>query len=149
MGFFDVVNIYGLLFAVIILVPHIVFAKTRTYDISVFDNRAMLYIERIGKYCSIFLMAINIGVLEEGFTKPIMETFWLITVSVLSILYVGVWVVYFKRESKALAYILTILPAIIFMLSGLLQVKVLLLTAGVVFLAGQLYMTKKYFDSRT
>lgn len=34
------------------------------------------------------------------------------------------------------------------MMSGLLQVKTLLLTAGVVYLIGQLYVTNKYVKSK-
>ena len=40
------------------------------------------------------------------------------------------------------------LPMAWFMMSGLLQVKTLLLTAGVVYLIGQLYVTNKYVKSK-
>lgn len=145
MGFFDVVNVYGLLFAVILVVPHIVYARTHSYDIKAIDNRAMLYIERIGKYCSVFLMGINIGVLEKGFTAPIMETYWLISTAILTILYVVLWILFFKKETKAIAYLLTITTALIVIQSGLLQVKTLLLTAGIVYLIGELYITSQVF----
>ncbi len=140
MDFFstNLFNWYGLAFAIALLVPDIVYIKSNRIDRTIFDNRAMLYIERIGKYCSIFLMGINIGVLEGGFTKPIMETFWIISTCVLC----------FNRFSKLWAYLLTAVTAVIFMMSGLLQVKTLLLTAGVVYLIGQLYVTNKYVKSK-
>ncbi len=145
MGFFDVINVYGLLVTIVLIIPHIVYARTHNYDLSAVDNRAMLYISRIGKYCSAFLMAVNIGVLEEGFTSPeiVMKSFWLISVSVMTTLYVLLWILFFKKESKALAYAITVLSAIIVMFSGLLQVKTLLLTAGIVYLIGELYLTSK------
>ncbi len=146
MGFFDVVNIYGFLFAVILLIPDIWYAKTQVIDKNIFDNRAMLYIERIGKYCSLFLMGINIGVLEKGFTAPIMRSFWLVSVSIMTVLCVILWIFCFKKLTKPLAYTLTVITSLIFMLSGLLQVKTLLLTFGVVYLIGQLYVTKKYLS---
>lgn len=145
MGFFDVVNVYGLLFAVILAVPHVVYARTHNYDLKIINNRAMLYIERTGKYCSLFLMGINIGVLEQGFTAPIMEVYWLISTSVLTVIYVVVWIVFFKKETKGFAYLLTITAALIVMQSGLLQVKTLLLTAGIVYLIGELYVTSQAF----
>lgn len=145
MGFFDVVNVYGLLFAVILAVPHVVYARTHNYDLKAINNRAMLYIERTGKYCSLFLMGINIGVLEQGFTAPIMEVYWLISTSVLTVIYVVVWIVFFKKETKGFAYLLTITAALIVMQSGLLQVKTLLLTAGIVYLIGELYVTSQAF----
>ena len=136
MGFFDVVNVYGLIFAVILAVPHIVYARTHNYDLKAINNRAMLYIERTGKYCSLFLMGINLGVLEQGFTAPIMEVYWLISTSVLTVIYVVLWIVFFKKETKGFAYLLTITAALIVIQSGLLQVKTLLLTAGIVYLIG-------------
>ena len=145
MGFFDVVNVYGLLFAVILAVPHVVYARTHNYDLRAINNRAMLYIERTGKYCSLFLMGINVGVLEKGFTAPIMEVYWLISTSVLTVIYVVVWIVFFKKETKGFAYLLTITASLIVIQSGLLQVKTLLLTAGIVYLIGELYVTSQAF----
>ena len=143
MGFFDVVNVCGLLFAIILLAPHIVYAKTHNYDMSVFDNRGMLLLERIGKYCSLFLMSFHIGILDKGFTSPVMQKFWFIFSAVMSAAYIAVWILFFKKEGRVLAYMLTVLPAVVFMLSGLLQVNTLLLTFGVVFFIGQLYLTSK------
>lgn len=145
MGFFDVVNVYGLLFAVILAVPHIVYARTHNYDLKAINNRAMLYIERTGKYCSLFLMGINVGVLEKSFTAPIMEVYWLISTAVLTVIYVVLWIVFIKKETKGFAYLLTITAALIVIQSGLLQVKTLLLTAGIVYLIGELYVTSQAF----
>lgn len=145
MGFFDVVNIFGLIFTAIMVVPHIVFAKTRSYDLSVIDNRALLYIERIGKYCGGFLMFINIGVLEKGFPSDLMRDFWLIATAVLVLGYVVFWIMFLKTDKKAFAYAITIITAIILIFSGLLQVKTLLLTAGVVYLVGELYVLSKIY----
>lgn len=146
MGFFDVVNVYGLLFAVILAIPHIIYAKTHTYDMNIFNNRAMLYIDRIGRYFSLFLMAVNVGVLEEGFTSELMKNFWLLSTLVMSALYVLLWILFFNKECKWVSYSLTIISALIVMLSGLLQVKTLLLTAGIVYLIGELYMNRKVFS---
>ncbi len=142
MGFFDVVNVYGLLFAVILLVPHIIFAKTHRYDLRDIENRAMLYIERIGKYCSVFLMGINIGVLEEGFTSPLMEQFWFVFTSVMAVVYIILWVLLFRKTSKLTSTLITVVFAVIVIISGLLQVKTLLLTAGIIYLIGEIYVNK-------
>lgn len=150
MDFFstNLFNWYGLVFAIFLLLPDIAYIRNNKIDRTIFDNKAMLYIERIGKYCSIFLMGINIGVLEGGFTKPIMETFWMISTCVLTVIAAILWLLCFYRFSKLCAYFLTAVTAVIFMMSGLLQVKTLLLTAGVVYLIGQLYVTNKYVKSK-
>lgn len=146
MKFFDVVNIYGLLFAVIMAVPHIMYRRSRNYNLRAIPNKGMLYVARAGKYSSIFLMAVNLGILEEGFTAPIMKDFWLVSTCVMTVAYILLWILFFKSDSKKIAYALTILAAAIIMLSGLLQVKTLLLTAGIVYLIGELYVTSKFFD---
>lgn len=143
MGFFDVVNVYGLLFVIIMIVPHIVYARTHTYDMKSIGNRAMVYIERIGKYCGAFLMAVNIGVLEQGFTSELMKNFWLYSTAILIAVYIVLWILFFKTNRKWVAYALTVLAGLILMYCGLLQVKTLLLTAGIVYLVGELYVTKK------
>ena len=55
MRFFDIVNIYGLIIAVIIVAPHIIYVKTHTIDRNKFSNRAMVYIDRTGRFFSLFL----------------------------------------------------------------------------------------------
>ena len=147
MGFFDVVNIYGLMIAAVLAAPHIIYVKTHTYDKNKFSNRAMVYIDRTGRFFSVFLMAINIGVLEKGFPEPkaLMERFWLITTAVLIAAYLLCWLLLFKTEKKGAALAVALIAAAIVIFSGILQVKILLVTAGVVYLIGELYMLNQYF----
>lgn len=147
MGFFDVVNVYGLLFAAVLLVPHIVYMKTHTLDTGVFANRAMVYIDRVGRLASLFLMSLHIGVLELGFTEPqaLMRRFWLIVMGVCSVLYALLWLLFFKKETKGCALGIILISSFMVMFSGILQVNTLLLTAGIVYLIGELYLFSRYF----
>ena len=43
MDLFGVIDLYGLAFTVVLVVPHIIFAKTYDCDLSVIENRGMLY----------------------------------------------------------------------------------------------------------
>lgn len=147
MGFFDIVNVYGLIIAVMLLVPHIIYVRTHTYDKNKFTNRAMVYIDRTGRFFSLFLMAFNLGVLEQGFTEPkaLMERFWMITVGVLTLVYLLLWLLFFKTGSKGVALAITFVSAFIIIFSGIIQVKTLLMTAGIVYLIGELYMFSRFF----
>lgn len=147
MGFFDVVNVYGLLFAAVLLVPHIVYMKTHTLDTGVFANRAMVYIDRVGRLASLFLMSFHIGVLELGFTEPqaLMRRFWLISMGVCSVVYALLWLLFFKKETKGCALGIILISSFMVMFSGILQVNTLLLTAGIVYLIGELYLFSRYF----
>ncbi len=148
MSFFDVINIYGLMFVIPLVVPHIVFVKTHKYNKSAFSNRAMLYISRIGRYCSIFLMFVNIGVLEEGFPSDLMKNYWIASSVVLIVVYIVLWLFFFKRESKILAYAIVFVTAVIIIQSGLLQIKTLLFISGIIYLIGDIYLTRHYFLSK-
>ena len=147
MGFFDVVNVYGLLFAVILAAPHIVYIKTHKLDTSAFSNRALVYIDRVGRLASLFLMSFHIGVLDLGFTEPqeLMRRFWLISMGVCALLYTLLWLLFFKKESKGVALGIIMLFAFMVMFSGILQVNTLLLTAGIVYLIGELSLFSRYF----
>ena len=50
MDFFstNLFNWYGLAFAIALLVPDIVYIKSNRIDRTIFDNRAMLYIQNYG-----------------------------------------------------------------------------------------------------
>ena len=147
MGFFDIVNLRGLVFAVLLTAPHIVFYKTRGCDREVFSNRAMLYIARIGRFFGAFLMSFNIGVLEQGFTEPreLMRRFWMIVCAVLVCVCLVLWIFVFTRNSRGAALAILLITAFILIFSGILQVKILLATAGVVFLAGELYLWSRFY----
>lgn len=144
MDFHNLFNGFGVLFAVLLVLPHVVFVKTKSYDKTVFTNKGMVYIDRIGRFFSVLLMAINIGVLEKGFTEPkeLMQRFWLITTAVLVLAYWLLWVLFCKRNKKAAAYGVVAASAAAVILSGILQVNTLLVTAGVVYLIGELYIVR-------
>ena len=100
MSFFDVVNLRGLLFAAILVTPHIFYARTHTVSTADYSNRAMVYIARTGRFFSAFLLAINIGVLEQGFPEPkaLMERFWLITTGAMLLIYALLWLLFFRSR---------------------------------------------------
>lgn len=145
MDLFGVIDLYGLAFTAVLVVPHIIFAKTYDCDLSVIENRGMLYIERIGKYASALLMFVKIGVLELGFTSEYMKNYWLISTLILCAVYVLFWVIFFKRQNLLWANLITVAAAIIVIQSGILQQKTLLLTAGIVYIIGQIYVNIKFF----
>lgn len=147
---FGFLNLYGLLIIIPMILTNVVYAKSNNYKskLDAVDNRSLLYIERIAKYGSLFLMVFNLGVLEKGFTATIMFRFWLLSIAVLLVIYLVSWFMFFKTKNRKTAYLLTITAAVIFMYSGLLQVKTLLLTFGLVYLIGGLYVTSKYIANK-
>ena len=85
--------------------------------------------------------------LEKGFTQPkeLMQQFWMIATAVLAAAYLLLRVVFSKREKKQIAILIVASSAAVVILSGILQVNTLLLTAGIVYLIGELYIVKCKF----
>ena len=150
LNFFSIFNPWGLLFASLLFLPQAIYFKTRKPDKNIFQNRAMVYIDRAGRFFSLFLMGFNIGVLEGGFTEPVelMRRFWLIVTSCCVAAYLILWLLFFKRESRGAALGIILLFSFVIIFSGILQVKTLLLTAGVVLLAGELYIFSVCFRNK-
>ena len=150
MGFFDIVNVYGLAFAVLLAAPYIFYRRRHKIHTENYPNRAMHYIDRMGRFGSSFLMSFNIGILEKGFTEPkeLMQRFWLITTAALVLAYLLLWALFLRRERKGTAYLLVALFTAVVVLSGILQVKTLLFTFGLVYLAGELYVVSRHFQSK-
>ena len=144
MSFLQVINPFGLLFAALLLLPHILFRGLRTVTKENVPNLGMYWLDRLGRFGSLFLMSVHTGVLEKGFTEPkeLMQRFWLITTAVLVLAYWLLWVLFSKRNNRAAAYGIVAASAAAVILSAILQVNTLLLTAGVVYLIGELYIVR-------
>ena len=128
MSFFDVVNLLGLLFASVLVAPHIIYARTHTVSTADYSNRAMVYIARTGRFFSAFLMAITAGSLL--------------------LVYVLLWLLFFRTGNKGVALAIAIVAAVTVIFSGIVQVKTLLMTAGIVYLIGELYLFSQFFKKR-
>ena len=78
MSFLQVINPFGLLFAALLLLPHILFRGLRTVTKENVPNLGMYWLDRLGRFGSLFLMSVHTGVLEKGFTDPkeLMQRFW-------------------------------------------------------------------------
>lgn len=144
MAFLQVINPFGLAFAVLLLLPHVFFRRLRTVTKENVPNLGMYWLDRMGRFGSLFLMSVHIGVLEKGFTEPkeLMQRFWLITTAVLVLVYWVLWAVFAKSNRQAAAYGIVAAGAAAVILSGILQVNTLLLTAGVIYLIGELYIVR-------
>ena len=149
----EIVNWYGLALAVVlnktasfygVMVCNSVAPSAAESGCS---NRAMLTLDRMGRFGSLFLLSFHLGVLEKGFTQPkeLMQQFWMIATAVLAAAYLLLRVVFSKREKKQIAILIVASSAAVVILSGILQVNTLLLTAGIVYLIGELYIVKCKF----
>lgn len=137
----DWMNIYGFIIIVLMLLPNLMYAYKNKNIENKCTNRIINIIEQIGRYCSMFLMIFNIGLLEFGFRLDSDFWIWLISIFTLLLLYWIFWFFYFKKPKIIFAMLLAIIPSAIFIFSGFILRHWLLVIFGVIFSFGHIYVT--------
>lgn len=134
-------NIYGLIIMAIVMIPNVIFAiKEKNFE-SKYHNKAVEIIEQIGRYGSMGLMIFNIQLLEFGYWFNNGKNVYMALTGVLAALYCFVWFLYFKKSTMEKAMLLAIIPTIIFLSSGIIQGKVLLIITAILFGIGHIIIT--------
>ena len=111
----EIVNWYGLALAVVLALPWFAFDM-------------------------VLHLVLGFGIIEVY----IMAAHWAFVIPVAAA-YLLLRVVFSKREKKQIAILIVASSAAVVILSGILQVNTLLLTAGIVYLIGELYIVKCKF----
>lgn len=134
-------NIYGLIIMTIVMTPNVIFAiKEKNFE-SKYHNKAVEIIEQIGRFGSMGLMIFNIQLLEFDYWFNNGEKVYMALTGVLAALYCFVWFLYFKKSTMEKATSLAIIPTIIFLSSGIIQGKVLLIITAILFGIGHIIIT--------
>ncbi|MDD6011412.1 MAG: hypothetical protein PUC33_01045 [Oscillospiraceae bacterium] len=128
-------NLFGLGFMVLILVPNIIFA-VRCHDgfQNLYHNRPVLALEQIGRYGCFVTMIINIPKTVFGFASDEAFALYLIVDSLLVLVYLAVWLFMWKKNGLLRTVLLSLLPASVFLFSALMSRSLLLGAFSVVFL---------------
>lgn len=129
----DWINSIGLIIVVLLLIPNIIYAYKKKHIENKCTNRALIVLEQIGRYGSMILMVLNLGIPEFGFWSKNGFVIWLLSIPVLILSYWIIWFVYFRKQTKFSAMLLAIIPSAIFIVNGLLLAHWLLVTFGIIF----------------
>ena len=140
------INLFGLGIMVIIFVPNIVYMLRNKGLQNKCRSLPMNILEQIGRYGCLFLMVFNIGIAEFGFASDTGFMVYLLGNGFSLIVYLAVWLRYFKKAERSGALALAILPTLIFLLSGITLQHWLLVGSSVVFGTGHIYVT--YVNAR-
>ncbi len=140
----DWINIFGLIFVVLLLIPNIIYAFKFRNQKNKCNNRLMNALEQMGRYSSMFLMVFNIGIAEFGFSSAGAFLLYGCGNVLLMVAYWTVWMLYFYRQDFWKKMALAIIPVCIFVLSGVTLGHILLIISGVAFGIGHIYVT--YFS---
>lgn len=128
------INIFGLVFMVIIMIPNVIFAlKCKDGFENRWENKAVEVLEQIGRYGCFAFMVINIPKTWFGWTSDEAFALYLIVDAVLVTAYCVIWAVCFKKNSVFRALSLSIIPSVIFLFSGIMSRSVLLMISALIF----------------
>ena len=138
---FGWINVFGAGYVVLLLIPNIVYALRNRDEQNLCTNQVMNLLEQIGRYACIVLMWLPLLVWKFGF-KSIPEM--LLYFGGNGVLLLAYWLVfarYLKKRTAKRAQALAILPACVFLLSGLLLRHWLLAGFALIFGVGHIYVT--------
>lgn len=128
------IQLYGLLFVGIILIPNIFFTMTHKEGFqNLYQNRMVECAEQIGRFGCFGLMIVTPPVLCRGFWFPGAKTAYIIAGFLLTALYCLGWMVFWRENSIRKALVLSILPSILFLESGILLLHIPLIVFAVLF----------------
>ncbi len=140
---FGWINIFGAVIVILMLIPNIIYALKNPGEKNICTNRLMNTIEQIGRYACILLMWLPLLVWKFGFPSVFEMLLYLFGNGFLLALYWAVHAVYLKKKTGKRALVLAVLPACIFLMSGLLLRHWLLVVSAVLFGIGHIFVTTK------
>lgn len=128
------INIFGLVFMVIIMIPNVIFVlKCKDGFENRWENKFVEVLEQIGRYGCFAFMVINIPKTWFGWASDEAFSLYLIVDAALVTAYCVIWAVCFKKNSVFRALSLSIIPSVIFLFSGIMSRSVLLMISALIF----------------
>ena len=138
------INVFGAVFIVVIMVPNIIYAlKCRDGFENKWNNKGVEIVEQIGRFGCFGCMFLNIPGTWFGWWSDKAFAMYLIVNSILIILYCLIWIICFRKNTVFKALALSIIPAVIFMFSGIMSRSVLLIVASLLFAPAHILISYK------
>lgn len=133
------INIFGLLFVVLILIPNIIYAirmsrlNGKEGFTNHWHNKIIEVLEQIGRFGCMGFMIFLIPGVEFGFPSGGTFVLYLIVNSCLILAYWFIWMICFRKNTMFRALALSVIPSVIFLLSGITSRYVPLMIAALIF----------------
>ena len=140
----EYVNLFGLAFIAAILAPNVLCAILRKDAFeNRYHNKAVLIAEQIGRYGCMAFMVIYVPGTFFGWWSDEAFALYLLVDTVLVVTYCVLWGVLWKKQSVFKALALSIVPAVIFLFSGIMSRSVLLLASALIFAPAHIFISCK------
>ena len=138
---FGWINLFGGIIVMLMMIPNIVYALKNRDEQNLCENKLMNAVEQAGRYGCIALMWLPLLVWKFGFKSVPEMLLYFAGNGALLLIYWLVFARYLKKRTARRALALAVLPACIFLLSGLLLRHWLLVGFAVLFAVGHIYVT--------
>ena len=145
---FGWINLFGVIIVILLIIPNIVYAIKNRNEKNCCTNRLMDVLEQIGRYACTVLMWLPLLVWKFGFASVFAMVLYLFGNGSLLTAYWVLFARYLKVKNAGLALSLAIIPACIFLLSGLLLRHWLLAGFAILFAIAHIYVTRQNAVSR-
>lgn len=130
----EVINFYGAIFILTVLVPNVIFAaKHKAAFENLYHNKIIEIAEQIGRFGSFIFMIISLPIVCRGYWFNGAKTAYIIIGALLVVLYLAGWAIFWNESSVRKSLVLSVLPSLLFLSSGLFTLNIPLLIAAAVF----------------
>ena len=137
-------NIFGLIFIIVIMIPNIVFAvKCKDGFANKWNNKFVEIIEQIGRFGCFIFMIINIPGTYLGWRSDEAFAVYLMVNAFLAMSYCLIWMVCFRKSSVFRALALSVIPSVLFLFSGIMSRSALLIVSSVLFAPSHIMISYK------
>ena len=138
------INIFGLIFMAVIMIPNVIFAlKCKDGFENQWKNRWVEAIEQIGRFGCFGFMIIHIPGTWFGWWSDEAFAVYLIVDTILAALYCLIWIICFRKNNVFRALALSVIPSVLFLFSGIMSRSVLLIIAAVLFAPSHIAISYK------
>ena len=128
------INVFGLAFVVVMMIPNIIFAvRCKDGFENKWNNKTIERLEQIGRFGCIGFMVLNIPGTWFGWWSWKVLAIYLIVDTVLVVLYCVLWMICWKKNSMFKALSLSIIPSALFLFSGVMCRSILLILSAMLF----------------
>ena len=145
----EFINVFGLVFMVVIMVPNIIFAiRNKEGFINRYQNKALEAVEEIGRYGCFVFMIFRIPSLTFGWWSDEAFAIYLVVDAILILLYCLIWALCFRKESLFRSLSLSIIPSIVFLFSGIMMRSIPLILFSLLFAPSHITISVKNVKAR-
>ena len=137
-------NYYGLAFMVVIMIPNIVYAvKCKSDTSNAYINKVAEIIEQVSRFACFALMIFNVPYTWKGFYFSSAEVIYVVVNSILVIAYCLAWAILWKKSGIFKALLLSVIPSIVFLFSGIMIASIPLIVFAVTFAVTHILISLK------